>query len=274
MSNTDRREPSQDQSQERGSGIEKLGQPEGSAIRKVIAVMSGKGGVGKSTVAALLASEFARKGSTVGLLDADITGPSIPKLFGVKDSPLALGDQMVPETSKSGIRIMSLNLLLEHEEDPVIWRGPLLAGVVKQFWTDVIWGDVDFLVIDLPPGTGDVPLTVLQSLPVHGVVIVSTPQELAEMVVKKAVNMVRMMNVPILGLVENMSWVQCPKCGEKIEPFGPSRAAQIADSMKIELLGSLPLDPMVSSLGDRGAIEDYRPDLSGPIADAVLSHLR
>ncbi len=254
-------------------GIEKLGQPEDSNIHKVVAIMSGKGGVGKSSVAALLASELVRRGGSVGLLDADITGPSIPKLFGVKELPMAQSGRMMPGKSKLGIKIVSLNLLLEHEDDPVIWRGPLIAGAVKQFWTDVVWGDVDHMVIDLPPGTGDVPLTVFQSLPIDGVVIVSTPQELSEMVVKKAVNMVKMMSVPILGLVENMGWVQCPKCGQKIEPFGPSRAKGIANAMQIDLLGSLPLDPRLSWLGDRGAIENYNPELVKPIVDGILKRL-
>ncbi len=255
------------------SVIGKLEQPKNSNIQKVIAVMSGKGGVGKSSVAALLASELARRNYAVGLLDADITGPSIPKLFGVAGTPVTMESQVLPETSKSSIRIMSLNLLLEHEDDPVIWRGPLISGAVRQFWTDVLWGDIDYMVVDLPPGTGDVPLTVFQSLPIDGVVIVSTPQELSEMVVKKAVNMVRMMNIPILGLIENMGWVKCPKCGEKIEPFGPSRAEAIAQSMDIGLLGSLPLDPELSALGDKGLIEDYHLSVLKSIVDKVLKKL-
>ncbi len=253
--------------------IPKLKQPQDSNIGKVIAIMSGKGGVGKSSVSALLASEFVRKGYKVGLMDADITGPSIPKLFGVENLPEAIGDKMIPQTSKTGVKIMSLNLLLDNEDDPVIWRGPLVSGVVKQFWSDVIWGELDFLFVDLPPGTGDVPLTVLQSLPLDGVVIVSTPQELAEMVVKKAVNMAKMMNVPIFGLVENMGWVQCPNCQERIEPFGPSRAHQIAESMGISLLGALPLDPEISSLGDKGEIEEYKTDSIKTVADVLMSKL-
>lgn len=251
-------------------GTGKLDQPKNSSINKVIAVMSGKGGVGKSSVAALLASELAKRNFAVGLLDADITGPSIPKLFGVKGTPVTVESQVLPETSASSIRIMSLNLLLEHEDDPVIWRGPLIAGAVQQFWTDVLWGDIDYMIVDLPPGTGDVPLTVFQSLPIDGVVIVSTPQELSEMVVKKAVNMVRMMNVPILGLIENMGWVECPKCKEKIEPFGPSRATAIARSMEIALLGSLPLDPEVSALGDQGLIEKYCSNAVQSITNSIL----
>ncbi len=251
----------------------KLAQPKNSNIEKVIAIMSGKGGVGKSSVAALVASELARKNFSVGLLDADITGPSIPKLFGLKGNPIAVESQLLPESSNSSVKIMSLNLLLEHEEDPVIWRGPLIAGAVKQFWTDVLWGDIDYMVVDLPPGTGDVPLTVFQSLPIDGVVIVSTPQELSEMVVTKAVNMVRMMDIPILGLVENMGWIECPTCGDRIEPFGPSRADAIARSMDIGLLGSLPLDPELSTLGDKGLIENYRPDATKSIVDAILKNI-
>jgi Mrp family chromosome partitioning ATPase len=259
-------------SQETGQSTEllKLGQPRNSHIRKVIAVMSGKGGVGKSSMAALLASELAKREFSVGLLDADITGPSIPKLFGLKANPTMVDSQLLPETSRTSIRIMSLNLLLEHEEDPVIWRGPLVAGAVRQFWTDVLWGELDYMVVDLPPGTGDVPLTVFQSLPLDGIVIVSTPQKLSEMVVTKAVNMARLMDIPVLGLVENMGWVECPNCGVKIEPFGSSRADETAKSMGIALLGSLPLDPKVSELGDKGLIEDYRHDAIEVIVDNIL----
>jgi len=193
--------------QEQLFGIGKLSQPAGSNIKRVIAVMSGKGGVGKSSVSCLLAAEIARRGFSVALLDADITGPSIPKMLGVSGIPAVVGDQLVPEKSVSGIRVMSLNLLMEREDEPVIWRGPLVAAAVKQFWSDVLWGEVDYMVVDLPPGTGDVPLTVLQSLPVDSVVIVSTPQDLSAMVVKKGVNMAKKMDVPIAGLVENMGWL-------------------------------------------------------------------
>ena len=201
-------------------GIEKLGQPENSRIRRVIAVMSGKGGVGKSSLAALLAVEFARRGRAVAVMDADVTGPSIPKLFGLKAGTTVLGNQLIPGLTRLGIRVMSLNLLLEREDDPVIWRGPLIASAIKQFWSDVLWEDVDYMVLDLPPGTGDAPLTVLQSLPVDGVVMASTPQDLSKLVVKKAVNMARALNVPLLGLVENMAWIECPNCHTRIEPFG------------------------------------------------------
>lgn len=242
------------------SPIEKLPVPEHSSIRRTVAVMSGKGGVGKSSVAALMAAALARDGYQVGVLDADITGPSIPKLLGVKEAPVSLGFGIIPSKSRAGIRVMSLNLLLPHEDDPVIWRGPLIANAVKQFWTDVVWGDLDFLVVDLPPGTGDAPLTVLQSLPLDGIVVVSSPQDLAVMVVKKAINMARTLKVPILGLIENMSAVRCPSCGEEIRVFGKSKAEQVCKSAGIRLLGMLPLDPMISELGDRGELEKYDVD--------------
>ena len=261
---------SQDQSKS-GAGVDKLEQPDNSHIQKTIAVASGKGGVGKSSVSALLASEIRKRGFKVGILDADVTGPSIPKLFGLKGVPSMLGSQLLPEISASSIRVMSLNLLLENEDDPVIWRGPLLAGVIKQLWKDVLWGEIDYMVIDLPPGTGDIPLTAFQSLPIDGVVIVSTPQELSELIVKKAVTMVRMFNIPILGLIENMSWIKCPNCAERIQPFGPSRADAIAESMELDLLGSLPLDPEVSIHGDRGTIESYSCVELQSIVDGILN---
>ncbi|HHY39293.1 MAG TPA: Mrp/NBP35 family ATP-binding protein [Clostridia bacterium] len=228
--------------------------------------MSGKGGVGKSSVAALLATELAKKGSRVGILDADITGPSIPKLFGIKEAPVSLPFGIIPPKTSLGIEVMSLNLFLPHEDDPVIWRGPLISGAVKQFWTDVIWGDIDYMVVDLPPGTGDAPLTVLQSLPLDGIIIVSSPQDLALMVVKKAIKMARMLNVPILGMVENMSYVRCPKCHERIEVFGPSVAGKVAAEENIRFLGSLPLDPDLSRLGDEGRIEEYEAGFLGAVA--------
>ncbi|MGM0653395.1 MAG: Mrp/NBP35 family ATP-binding protein [Bacillota bacterium] len=242
---------------EKSSGIEKLPQPENCNISKTIAVMSGKGGVGKSTVSALLAVSLAQQGFRVGLLDADITGPSIPKLFGMHQKAKSVDGRIEPSVSKLGIKVMSLNLLLAQEDDPVIWRGPLIGGAVKQFWSDVLWGELDYLVVDLPPGTGDAPLTVLQSLPLDGLVIVSSPQDLAVMVVRKAIKMAKMMNVPIIGLVENMSGMVCPHCGETIEMFGKSKADEVVAATDIELLGRLPLDPKLSELGDKGAIEDY-----------------
>ncbi len=240
--------------------LEKLEQPDESRIHHVIAVMSGKGGVGKSSLSALLAVSLAREGYRVGLLDADITGPSIPKLFGLKRQAAAENEKIVPPKTTLGIKVISLNLLLQHEDDPVIWRGPLIGGAVKQFWTDVLWGEIDYLVVDLPPGTGDSPLTVMQSLPLDGLLIVTSPQDLAVMVVKKAIKMARMLEVPILGMVENMSGLLCPHCGKPVELFGPSQARTVAEETGIRLLGTIPLDPELSRLGDRGEIEQYRVD--------------
>lgn len=246
-----------ERSQGERSGPEKLGQPKQARIDHVIAVMSGKGGVGKSLVSALLAITLTKNGYRVGVLDADITGPSIPKLFGVKGVPEMLPSGIVPPSTSTGIKIMSINLLLPNEDDPVIWRGPLIATAVKQFWTDVIWGNLDYLIVDLPPGTGDAPLTVLQSLPLDGLIIVSSPQELAQMVVRKAIKMAQMLDVPLLGLVENMSYITCPHCGEEIHPFGRSRAEEVANEVGVRLLGVIPMDPQLSLLGDRGEIEQY-----------------
>jgi len=229
-------------------------------VKHVIAVMSGKGGVGKSTVTALLASALNKKGYKVGILDADITGPSIPKLFGVKQLPQGTEFGLLPVKSDNGIEIMSINLLLPHEDEPVIWRGPIISGVIKQFWEEVIWGELDYLLVDLPPGTGDAPLTVLQSLPLNGVVIVSSPQDLANMVVRKAINMVRKMNIPILGLVENMSYIECPGCKERIYPFGEGKTQEMAQEFNVPLLGVLPLEPALSTKGDQGKIEELPVD--------------
>ena len=247
----------EEMSAKQAGGIERLAQPENSHIGRTIAVMSGKGGVGKSSVSALLAVALVKEGCRVGLLDADITGPSIPKLFGLTRHANVINGKMIPSDSKLGIKVISLNLLLPQEDDPVVWRGPLIGGAVKQFWTDVLWGDLDYLIVDLPPGTGDAPLTVLQSLPLDGLVIVSSPQDLAVMVVKKAIKMARMMNVPILGLVENMSGLTCPHCNKPIEMFGTSKADEVAAATGIKLLGRIPLDPNLSRLGDSGTIEDY-----------------
>lgn len=229
----------------------------GSVIRKVIAVVSGKGGVGKSLTTSLLASYAKKQGKTVGIMDADITGPSVPKMFGV--SGRATGDQMGinPVLTSSGIQMMSMNLLLEDETTPVVWRGPVISGAVQQFWTDVAWKDLDLLFIDMPPGTGDVPLTVFQSIPLAGIVIVTTPQDLVKMVVEKAVNMAAMMHVPVLGLVENMSYLVCPDCGKKIEVFGESKAAAIAQEYGIPAVSRMPLDAELSRLADAGRIEEY-----------------
>ena len=226
-----------------------------SHIKKVIGVVSGKGGVGKSMTSAMMAVSMRRKGYKVGVLDADITGPSIPKLFGVHGPAMGTEDGINPVESHTGIKIMSINLLLEDEEAPVVWRGPVIAGAVKQFWQEVIWDDVDFLFVDMPPGTGDVPLTVFQTLPVDGIIIVSSPQELVGMIVGKAVQMAEMMKVPILGIVENMSYVVCPDCGKRIEIFGQSKTAETAKEQGLELLAQMPFDPRLASLCDAGEIE-------------------
>lgn len=226
-------------------------------IKKVIAVMSGKGGVGKSTVTGLLAVSLKRQGYSVGIMDADITGPSIPRMFGVSKRPENIGFGLMPAESSTGICIMSLNLLLENEDDPVIWRGPLIGNAIQQFWNDVVWGDLDYLLVDLPPGTSDAPLTVMQSLPVDGLIVVSSPQELVGMVVKKAVKMADMMNLTVIGLVENYSYTICPECGEKIEIFGKSRGEAGAKETKIPYLGSLPIDPKLARFCDEGRIEEY-----------------
>jgi len=225
-------------------------------VKHVVAVMSGKGGVGKSTVTALLAVALQKKGFKTGILDADITGPSIPKLFGLQKAPDVTEVGIFPVESKMGIKIMSINLLLEHENDPVIWRGPVIAGVIKQFWEEVIWGELDYLIVDLPPGTGDAPLTVMQLLPLEGAVVVTTPQDLAGMVVEKAIKMAQKMNVALLGLVENMSYIECSDCGKKLYPFGQGKTELMAQKYELPMLGVLPLETLISSLGDQGKIEE------------------
>ena len=226
-----------------------------SRVKKVIAVVSGKGGVGKSTVTSGLAVAMARRGRKVGILDADITGPSIPTAFSIHEK--AAGDDIGvhPAVSAGGIKVISLNMFVEHETDPVIWRGPVIAGMVKQFWTDVSWGDVDCLFVDMPPGTGDVPLTVFQSLPVDGIVVVTSPQELVSMIVTKAVNMAHMMSVPVLGLVENYSYFQCPDCGKRHAIFGESRLEEIAAKQHLPILARLPIDPALAAAVDAGKVE-------------------
>lgn len=235
------------------SFIEKLG--EGSSVKKVIGIVSGKGGVGKSLVTGLLASEFAKKGAHTAVLDADITGPSIPKMFGTDERATGSEKGLIPVRSKGGVDIMSINLLLENPSDPVIWRGPVIAGVVKQFWNEVIWNDVDYMFVDMPPGTGDVPLTVFQSIPLDGVIIVTSPQDLVSMIVGKAVGMANMMNIPILGIVENMSYAQCPDCGKKLYLYGESHIDEVAAGYGLKVLGRLPIDPAISSACDRGDVE-------------------
>jgi Mrp family chromosome partitioning ATPase len=240
-----------------------------SRVKKVIAVVSGKGGVGKSLVTSLLAVTMNRLGYHTAILDADITGPSIPKAFGIRGK--AAGDEwgIIPTRSKTGIDIMSINLLLENDTDPVIWRGPIIGNTVKQFWTDVIWKDVDFLFIDMPPGTGDVPLTVFQSIAVDGIIVVSSPQELVSMIVSKAVKMAEMMKIPILGLVENMSFFRCPDCGKDYLIFGDSHMEEIAEKHNLKVLARLPIDPRLSAACDQGLIELF----DGPWLDEAANIL-
>ena len=236
-----------------------------SNVKHVIGVVSGKGGVGKSFVTSSLASMMAKAGYKVGILDADITGPSIPKMFGVKGQ--VMGDErgIIPMESKDGIKIISINLMMDNEEAPVVWRGPVIAGAVKQFWSETYWGEMDYLFVDMPPGTGDVPLTVFQSLPVNGIVIVTSPQELVQMIVKKAYNMANMMNIPVLGVVENFSFLKCPDCGKQIHIFGESKIEEVSNMLGVNLLGKLPLDPAYAEAADKG--EFY--DINNPYLDAA-----
>lgn len=231
-----------------------------SHVKKVIAVVSGKGGVGKSLVTGLMAVLTRRRGHSVAILDADITGPSMPRMFGIHEPAMGGDDGILPAETKTGIKMISTNMLLDNESDPVIWRGSLISGTVRQFWTDVAWGDVDYMYVDMPPGTGDVPLTVFQSLPVDGIIVVTSPQELVGMIVEKAVNMARMMNVPVLGIVENLSWINCPDCGKKIYPFGQSRTVEIAAAHSIPLLAQLPIDPALARECDTGVVELFNED--------------
>ena len=244
-----------------------------SRIQKVIGVVSGKGGVGKSMTSAMLAVSMRRLGFKAGVLDADITGPSIPRLFGVKGPATGDGESINPVSSRTGVEIMSINLLLEDPEAPVVWRGPVIAGAVKQFWQEVVW-DVDFLFVDMPPGTGDVPLTVFQTLPVDGIVIVSSPQELVGMIVGKAVQMAQMMHVPILGLVENMSYAVCPDCGKHINVFGDSHVDEIADKYKLPVLAKMPIDPELAKEADAGMIEMFAGDYLDNAAQTVAKLLK
>ncbi len=225
-------------------------------VKKVIGIVSGKGGVGKSLVTGLSATAMNKKGFKTAIMDADITGPSIPKMFGIGKANYADETGLLPAVTEGGMKIMSLNMLMDNETDPVIWRGPVIAGIVKQFWSDVNWGDVDFMFVDMPPGTGDVPLTVFQSLPVDGIIVVATPQELVEMIVEKAVNMANMMNIPVLGIVENMSYMTCPHCGEPINIFGESGIEKYAVSKGFDVLGRIPLDPKIAGLCDAGKAEN------------------
>ena len=242
-----------------------------SQVKKVIGVVSGKGGVGKSLVTSTLAVLLRRKGLSTGILDADITGPSIPKAFGITQKAPGSDKGIYPVKTKTGIDLMSMNLLLENDTDPVVWRGPVIAGAVKQFWSDVIWEYEDYLFVDMPPGTGDVPLTVFQSLPVNGIIIVTSPQELVSMIVEKAVNMANMMDIPILGVVENMSYVECPDCGKKIAVFGESHIDEVAAEKGLKVLAKLPIDPETASLVDAGKIEDFKGDWLDGAADVVAA---
>lgn len=243
---------------------------EKSNIKHVIGVVSGKGGVGKSMVTSLLAAALKRAGKSVAILDADITGPSIPKAFGLTKKADALDENMIlPVESKDGIKIMSLNLINADDTDPVIWRGPILASVVKQFWSEVAWGDVDYMLVDMPPGTGDVPLTVFQSLPIEGIVVVTSPQKLVGMIVEKAVKMANMMNVPILGLVENFSYLECPDCGKKINVFGESTVEDLAKENDIDVFSKIPIDPKVADSADSGKIADIKGDWLKEIVEKI-----
>ena len=258
-------------SQQKQSFLESTNQY--SHVKKVIGVVSGKGGVGKSMVTATLAVLFNRKGYNTAILDADITGPSIPKMFGIHGRATGTELGIDPAVTAGGIKVMSVNLMLPHEEDPVIWRGPVLSGVVKQFWTDVVWNEVDYMFVDMPPGTGDVPLTVFQSLPLDGIVIVTSPQDLVSLIVKKAYNMAKMMNVPVLGLVENFSYIQCPDCGKVIHLFGKGKSEEAAAQLGIPLLAQMPIDPSLAALVDEGEFEKMTSHNMDNAADALVKAL-
>ena len=250
-------------------------QNKASNVKRIIGVVSGKGGVGKSLVTSMLAVTMQRRGYKTAILDADITGPSIPRSFGLKCGSVEGTDiGMFPPKSKTGIEIMSVNLLMDEETKPVVWRGPVIAGVVKQFWTDVVWGEVDYMFVDMPPGTGDVPLTVFQSLPLDGIVIVGSPQELVSMIVEKAVNMAAMMDVKVLGLVENYSYIVCPDCGKVIRPYGESKIEALARSYSTDVLAALPIDPSLASLCDKGVIELFEGDYMERAADIIEKHTK
>ena len=242
---------------------------EGASVKKVIAVVSGKGGVGKSLVTSLLASEMQRRGHNCAVLDADITGPSIPKSFGIHEHCMGTEEYLLPVTTHTGLQIMSMNLILENEREPVVWRGPVIAGAVTQFWTDVLWQDVDFMFVDMPPGTGDVPLTVFQSLPVNGIVIVTTPQDLVGMIVEKAVNMAGLMNIPVIGIVENMSYFKCPDCGKEHAIFGESRVEELAKEYGIPHVAKLPIDPVITTMVDAGEVESVTGSYVSGLIDVI-----
>ncbi len=241
----------------------------GSRVKKVIGIVSGKGGVGKSLITALSAISANRMGYTSAILDADITGPSIPCMFGAHEKAYGTEEGLLPVETETGIKLMSINLILDNESDPVAWRGPILASAVKQFWSEVVWGDVDYMFVDMPPGTGDVLLTVFQSLPVDGIIVVTSPQELVSMIVEKAVNLSEQMNIPILGLVENMSYALCPDCGKRIDIFGNSHVQEVADKFKIPVLGQIPMIPEIAERADKGTIEGFSSDYLDGIMTAL-----
>lgn len=245
-----------------------------SSIKKVIGVVSGKGGVGKSMVSAMLAVAMRRREQNVAILDADITGPSVPKMFGIHGPVNGDGEGIFPAETKTGIKVMSLNLLLDDETTPVVWRGPVIAGTVKQFWTDVFWGDIDWMFVDMPPGTGDVPLTVFQSIPLDGIVIVTSPQELVSMIVSKAVRMASLMNIPVLGIVENMSYLKCPDCGKEIKVFGDSHVDEVAKEYGLDVLARVPIDPALANLADKGAIELMELPCAEEAADKIEAKVK
>ena len=242
-----------------------------SNVKKVIAVVSGKGGVGKSLVTSMMAISMQRRGAVCGIMDADVTGPSIPKVFGIDDKAEGTDAGIFPLLTNTGIKTISVNNLLENDSDPVFWRGPIIAGLVKQFWTDVLWGETDYLFVDMPPGTGDVALTVFQSIPIDGIIVVTSPQDLVSMIVEKAVKMAEMMNVPVLGLVENMAYLKCPHCGEEIPVFGESKTQQVAEAHGLEVLGRIPIDPKLAAACDRGLIEAFEGDWLDNAADKVAA---
>ena len=245
-----------------------------STVKKVIGVVSGKGGVGKSFVTAMMSVLMQRKGYQVGILDADITGPSIPKMFGVTEKAMGSQQGILPQLTKRKMKLMSVNLILDKEDTPVIWRGPILASTVKQFWTDVLWGDLDYLFIDMPPGTGDVPLTVFQSIPLDGIIIVTSPQDLVSMIVKKALHMAQMMNIPVLGFVENMSYVKCPDCGKEIHIFGKSKLDEVSTATGVPILGRIPIDMNITELVNEGRFEEFVADYLCDAAKVVENILR
>lgn len=250
-------------------GIQKAPMNAQSNVKKVIGVVSGKGGVGKSSVTSMLASALAKEGKKVAILDSDLTGPSIPKAFGITESAMGSEEGIVPVLTNSGIKMMSINLLLEDVTDPVVWRGPVLGGVIEQFWSDVIWGDIDVMLVDMPPGTGDVALTVYQSLPVDGLIIVTSPQELVGMIVEKAVKMADMMSIPILGVVENLSYFRCPDCGKEHKIFGESHIDDIAGKYGISTIARLPMDPAVAAACDNGKVEELEEPGLEPLLAAI-----